>query len=137
MRTFSTVASPSQQLEAFKAIVRFGLGNRQGVVMNKLLLGSLVALTMGGSAAIAADMPLKAPPPVAVFSWTGCYVGIEGGGGVGPGRSSAAIAKAPAQMPGAFYRRRSRKPVLRSGFWPKPGTAEASSFRSGPRRIRP
>jgi outer membrane immunogenic protein len=28
-------------------------------------------------------MPLKAPPPVAVFSWTGCYVGIEGGGAWG------------------------------------------------------
>jgi outer membrane immunogenic protein len=54
--------------------------------MNKLLLGSFVALTMGGSAAIAADMPLKAPPPVAVFSWTGCYVGIEGGGAWGRSR---------------------------------------------------
>jgi outer membrane immunogenic protein len=51
--------------------------------MKKLLIGSFVALTMGGSAAIAADMPLKAPPPVAVFSWTGCYVGIEGGGAWG------------------------------------------------------
>jgi outer membrane immunogenic protein len=51
--------------------------------MKKLLLGSLVALTMGGSAAIAADMPLKAPPPVVVWSWTGCYVGIEGGGAWG------------------------------------------------------
>ena len=48
--------------------------------MNKLLLGSFaLALTMGGSAAMAADMPLKAPPPPPVFSWTGCYVGIEGG----------------------------------------------------------
>jgi outer membrane immunogenic protein len=53
--------------------------------MKKLLLGSLVALTMGGSAAIAADMPLKAPPPV-VWSWTGCYVGIEGGGAWGRSR---------------------------------------------------
>src|SRR5712671_5345055 len=50
--------------------------------MKKLLLGSFVALAMGG-AAMAADMPLKAPPPVAVFSWTGCYVGIEGGGAWG------------------------------------------------------
>jgi outer membrane immunogenic protein len=54
--------------------------------MKKLLIGSFVALTMGGSAAIAADMPLKAPPPVAVFSWTGCYVGIEGGGAWGRSR---------------------------------------------------
>jgi outer membrane immunogenic protein len=47
--------------------------------MNKLLLGTFaVALTMGGSAAIAADMPVKAP--VYTWSWTGCYGGIEGGG---------------------------------------------------------
>jgi outer membrane immunogenic protein len=60
--------------------------------MKKLLLGSFVALTMGGSAAIAADMPLKAPPPV-VWSWTGCYVGIEGGGAWGRSRhDSTAIA---------------------------------------------
>jgi outer membrane immunogenic protein len=58
--------------------------DRQGVVMNKLLLGSFaIALTMGGSAAMAADMPLKAPPPPVLFSWTGCYVGIEGGGAWG------------------------------------------------------
>ncbi len=29
----------------------------------------------------------KAPPPVAVYSWTGCYVGVEGGGDWGNGRS--------------------------------------------------
>jgi outer membrane immunogenic protein len=56
--------------------------------MKKLLLGSFVALAMGG-AAMAADMPLKAPPPVAVFSWTGCYVGIEGGGAWGRSRSDS------------------------------------------------
>jgi outer membrane immunogenic protein len=50
------------------------------------LLGSFVALTMGGSAAIAADMPLKAPPPPVVWSWTGCYIGIEGGGAWGRSR---------------------------------------------------
>jgi outer membrane immunogenic protein len=54
--------------------------------MKKLLLGSFVALTMGGSAAIAADMPLKAPPPPVVWSWTGCYIGIEGGGAWGRSR---------------------------------------------------
>src|ERR1700694_4184240 len=54
--------------------------------MKKLLLGSFGALTMGGSAAIAADMPLKAPPPVVVWSWTGCYIGIEGGGAWGRSR---------------------------------------------------
>lgn len=57
--------------------------------MKKVLIGSLVALaTAGGSAAMAADMPLKAPPPP-VFSWTGCYVGITGGGAWGRSRDSA------------------------------------------------
>ena len=63
--------------------------------MKKLLLGSLLALTMGG-AAIAADMPLKAPPPVAVFSWTGCYVGIEGGGAWGRSRHDSLFQGSPA-----------------------------------------
>jgi outer membrane immunogenic protein len=94
------VASPSQHLEAFKAIMHVGLGNRQGVIMKKLLLGSLVALTMGGSAAIAADMPLKAPPPVAVFSWTGCYVGIEGGGAWGRSKHRAPNFSAPGNIGG-------------------------------------
>src|SRR5262249_48853033 len=29
---------------------------------------------------MAADMPLKVPPPVPVFSWTGCYIGGHVGG---------------------------------------------------------
>lgn len=41
---------------------------------------SLVAADVGS--ALAADLPVKAPPivPVAVYSWTGCYVGANGGG---------------------------------------------------------
>jgi len=50
--------------------------------MNRLLIGSvaLAAIGLGGSAALAADMrarPVVAPP--AVYSWTGCYVGLDGG----------------------------------------------------------
>jgi outer membrane immunogenic protein len=50
--------------------------------MNKLLIGSIaLAMGLGGSAASAADMPLKAPPPAPapVYSWTGCYVGGDVG----------------------------------------------------------
>jgi outer membrane immunogenic protein len=66
--------------------------------MSKFLLGAagLVAaaglfLGVGGlGAASAADMPVKykAPPPVPVpvYSWAGCYVGIEGGGAWGRSR---------------------------------------------------
>ena len=68
-------------------MIPLGLMNRQGVViMKKLLLGGFVlALTMG-SAAMAADMPLKARPMAAAFSWAGCYVGVEGGGAWGRSR---------------------------------------------------
>jgi outer membrane immunogenic protein len=46
--------------------------------MNKLLIASvaLAAASLGGPA-LAADMPLKAPPPVVVYNWTGCYLGLN------------------------------------------------------------
>ena len=56
--------------------------------MKKILLLSVggVALIVA-SAVNAADLPRKAPPMVAppppVFSWTGCYVGAQGGWGWG------------------------------------------------------
>jgi outer membrane immunogenic protein len=45
-------------------------------------VASAVSLGIGGlGAASAADMAMKAPPmPAAVYSWTGFYVGINGGG---------------------------------------------------------
>jgi outer membrane immunogenic protein len=52
--------------------------------MKTLLLASASLLVFGSAAALAADLPMKAAPIVAapVFSWTGCYVGVHGGGGV-------------------------------------------------------
>ena len=49
--------------------------------MKKLLLATaaLMALSFGGSAVQAADMPVKAVKPIPVFSWTGCYVGVQVG----------------------------------------------------------
>src|SRR5580765_1846404 len=48
------------------------------------LLGAAVAALTAGSAA-AADLAVKAPrvaPIIApAFSWTGCYLGLHGGGG--------------------------------------------------------
>src|SRR5262249_28387248 len=42
-------------------------------------LAAAAALTFAGSAS-AADMPLKAPPPPPVIAtWTGTYIGINGG----------------------------------------------------------
>ena len=48
--------------------------------MKKFLLGGVGLAAMIAGPAVAADMPLKAPPPVAIFSWTGCYVGAHVGG---------------------------------------------------------
>jgi outer membrane immunogenic protein len=48
-------------------------------------ISALVAVIAGGSVAGAADLAVKAPvykaPVVVPFSWTGFYIGIEGGGG--------------------------------------------------------
>jgi outer membrane immunogenic protein len=49
-----------------------------GLVMKTILLGSL--LIAGAGPAVAADMPVKAPVAAQkVFSWTGYYVGVNGG----------------------------------------------------------
>jgi outer membrane immunogenic protein len=53
------------------------------MTMKRLLLASVAVMCAMGSAT-AADMPVKAPPPVAVFSWSGCYLG--GNLGFGSGR---------------------------------------------------
>jgi outer membrane immunogenic protein len=49
--------------------------------MKKVLLGGVALITLGfvGSA-VAADMPLKAPAPVVVNTWTGYYAGVDFGG---------------------------------------------------------
>ena len=58
-------------------------------------LASIALLGYGGiESARAADMAprtyTKAPPaPVAVYNWTGCYVGVEGGGDWGRVRSTS------------------------------------------------
>jgi len=52
--------------------------------MKKLLVASIaLAAVIGARAGFAADMPLKAPPPVVVANWTGCYLGLSGGTNAG------------------------------------------------------
>ncbi len=46
--------------------------------MKKLMLAGAMAFAMVGIAQ-AADMPLKAPPPAPVYSWTGWYLGVNFG----------------------------------------------------------
>jgi outer membrane immunogenic protein len=66
--------------------------------MNKLIAGSvaLTAVTFA-TVALAADMPLKAPPPVVVYNWTGCYLGLSIG--TNYGRSSGYESTAATQRP--------------------------------------
>jgi len=53
--------------------------------MKKFLLAGIAAAAIFGAPALAADMPVKAPPAAVapMFNWTGFYVGVEGGGGWG------------------------------------------------------
>jgi opacity protein-like surface antigen len=46
-----------------------------------LLAGAASVLLIAGSPALAADMPLKVPRALPVFTWTSCYAGVHGGGG--------------------------------------------------------
>ena len=50
--------------------------------MKTLLKGLVLATLALGAPAFAADLPVKAPPPMVApaFSWTGFYVGVVGGG---------------------------------------------------------
>jgi outer membrane immunogenic protein len=53
-----------------------------GSTMKKLLLGTAMTVVLSGYAA-AADLLVKAPPPPPPWSWTGFYVGLQGGAGWG------------------------------------------------------
>jgi outer membrane immunogenic protein len=48
-------------------------------MIDKLLVFGVALFALPGLAS-AADMPLKAPPPVPVASWSGCYIGGHAGG---------------------------------------------------------
>ena len=50
-----------------------------------IVFGAVAALVLGTTAAGAADLPIKtkAPPPVAIYDWTGFYIGVSGGGSLG------------------------------------------------------
>src|SRR5579864_4417544 len=65
--------------------------------MNRLMLAGF-ALAAFVAPAMAADMPLKArPAPLTApaWSWTGLYIGINGGGSVGNGNSTASFTDTP------------------------------------------
>src|SRR6185437_13013292 len=49
-----------------------------------ITLGAIAALLLGTTTALAADLPVKAPVPVAIYNWTGFYFGVAAGGSIGP-----------------------------------------------------
>src|SRR6185437_16692109 len=55
------------------------------LIMRRFHCAALAAVAVFGFASVAsaADMPVKAPVYTPAFNWTGCYVGIEGGGTLG------------------------------------------------------
>jgi outer membrane immunogenic protein len=65
-------------------MVAFGI-IRRGPIMKKMLAaGALVSMALAAPA-YAADLPVKAPPPVApaLYNWSGVYIGVEGGAVMG------------------------------------------------------
>jgi outer membrane immunogenic protein len=49
-----------------------------------IIIGAVTVLVLGPTAVSAADLPVKAPPvPVAIYDWTGFYIGVAGGGSLG------------------------------------------------------
>jgi len=56
--------------------------NSTAIRIDKRLLLATIALSaplLAGSA-MAADLPLKAAPTAPAYSWSGCYIGVNGGG---------------------------------------------------------
>jgi outer membrane immunogenic protein len=57
---------------------------KRGALMRKVLLASLALTALVAAPAMAADLrrppPRPLPPPVPIFTWTGCYVGGHVGG---------------------------------------------------------
>jgi outer membrane immunogenic protein len=88
---------PGQRLSFdCQAFIRIGSANDAksvcwGIAVNKLVLGIAALTALIVSPALGADMPLKAPPMMPVWSWTGFYFGIEGGDGWGSTRHTNAV----------------------------------------------
>src|ERR1700733_291282 len=65
--------------------------------MMKIAIGIAAVAVLAGTPALAADMAVKAPPPVAApaYSWTGFYVGAN----IGYGWGNRDVTYAPNDLP--------------------------------------
>jgi outer membrane immunogenic protein len=68
--------------------------------MRKAAIGIVAVAAMMGTPTLAADMPIKAPPPAPVYSWTGWYVGGNVGYSWGSGRTDVLGAATDQSFPG-------------------------------------
>jgi outer membrane immunogenic protein len=70
---------------------------RRGKAMKKIVLAAAIGSFAGVGWAAAADLPVKAPEiaPI-VYNWSGCYLGIEGGGNWGKASETDAADLHPA-----------------------------------------
>src|SRR5262245_2537773 len=73
----------------------------RGGIMKKLLLSGVAFVGLAAAPALAADLstaPLyRAPPPVPVFTWTGCYIGGSVGGGYAWNTNTNTVSSAAAR----------------------------------------
>jgi outer membrane immunogenic protein len=73
--------------------------------MRKIWLGVTAAAFLGAPA-MAADMAVKARPPivapVVVYNWTGCYIGVEGGGAWGRSRHTNLVGAVATDITNTF-----------------------------------
>ena len=57
---------------------------REITMTKNTLIGAIAALLLAPTAALAADLPMKAAPPIeAIYNWTGFYIGATAGGSIG------------------------------------------------------
>lgn len=70
--------------------------------MKNAAIGIAVIGALVGTPALAADMPLKAPPPAPIATWTGFYIGANAGGAWGSFDPSTTTAGFKPQ-PGAYF----------------------------------
>jgi len=68
--------------------------------MKRAVFAGLAGAALAATPVLAADMPLKAPPPVvSLYNWTGCYVGTTVGGKWGESNQTSATTGGTAVVP--------------------------------------